>query len=315
MEPDGSVVVSIGVTTAGQGTTTMAAVLAADALGVPIESVRVESGDTDASPYGLGAFGSRSTIVGGGAILGAAGLVREKVVTIAAHLLEASRDDLEIEAGFVRVRGAPDRRIALADVATAAWVRTMDLPADVDPGLEALVTYDPPLVDHVPDEQGRMNPVATCANATHAAVVKVDLETGRADVLDYVAVHDCGPMVNPPIVEGQVRGGVAQEIGGTLYEHLAYSDDGQPLAASFMDYLLPTAVEIPEVVVDHLESPSPNTPLGLKGAGEGGTIGPPAAISNAVADALREFGVEIESLPLTPPAIRAMVAAASGARA
>jgi len=315
MEPDGSVVVSIGVTTAGQGTITMAAVLAADALGVPIESVRVESGDTDASPYGLGAWGSRSTIVGGGAILGAAGLVREKVVTIAAHLLETSRDDLEIEDGFVLVRGAPDRRIALADVATAAWVRTMDLPTDVDPGLEALVTYDPPLIDHVPDEQGRMNPVATCANATHAAVVKVDLETGRADVLDYVAVHDCGPMVNPPIVEGQVRGGVAQEIGGTLYEHLAYSDDGQPLAASFMDYLLPTAVEIPEVVVDHLESPSPNTPLGLKGAGEGGTIGPPAAISNAVADALSEFGVEIESLPLTPPAIRAMVAAASGAQA
>jgi aerobic carbon-monoxide dehydrogenase large subunit len=308
MEPDGSVVVSVGVTTAGQGTTTMAAVLAADALGVPVESVRVESGDTDVSPYGLGGWGSRSTIVGGGAILAAAGRVRDKVLTIAAHLLEVGKDDLEIAQGFVRVRGAPDRRVALAEVGTAAWVRTADLPPGLDAGLEAVDTYDPPLVDDAPDEHGRMNPVATCANATHAAVVSVDLETGEIEVLDYIAVHDCGPMVNPPIVEGQVRGGVAQEIGGTLFEHLAYGEDGQPLAASFMDYLIPTATEIPSVTIDHFESPSPNTPLGLKGAGEGGAIGPPAAITNAVVNALSEFGVEIEALPLTPPAIRSLIA-------
>ena len=145
IEPDGSVVVSVGVTTAGQGTTTMAAVLAADALGVPIESVRVESGDTDASPYGLGAWGSRSTIVGGGAILGAAGRLRDKVLKIAAHMLETSQDDLEIEHGFVRVQGAPERAGGRsADVGTAAWMRTADLPADTDPGLEAVVTYAPP---------------------------------------------------------------------------------------------------------------------------------------------------------------------------
>jgi aerobic carbon-monoxide dehydrogenase large subunit len=312
MEPDGSVVVSVGVTTAGQGTTTMAAALAADALGLPIDWVRVESGDTDASPYGLGFWGSRSTIVGGGAVLGAAGRVREKVLRIAAHLLEASPDDLDIEGGSVQVRGAPDRTVALADVATAAWIRTTDLPPGTDPGLEAMVVYDPPSVDHVPDDQGRMNPVATCANATHAAVVRVDLETGRVDVLDYVAVHDCGPVVNPPIVDGQVHGGVAQEIGGTLYEHMVYSDDGQPLAASFMDYLIPTAVDVPDLVVEHFESPSPNTPLGLKGVGEGGAIGPPAAITNAVTDALSEFGAEIESLPITPPVIRAMVRSGPG---
>jgi carbon-monoxide dehydrogenase large subunit len=313
IEPDGSVVVAVGVTTAGQGTTTMAAVLAADALGVPIESVRVESGDTDVSPYGLGAWGSRSTIVAGGAILGAAGRLRDTVLKIAAHLLETSRDDLEIEHGFVRVQGAPERSVALADVATAAWMQTTDLPADIDPTLEAVVTYDPPGVDHVPDERGRMNPVATCANATHAAVVRVDLETGRIDVLDYIAVHDCGPMVNPPIVEGQVRGGVAQEIGGTLLEHLVYSDDGQPLVAGFMDYLIPTAGEIPDVAVEHFESPSPNTPLGLKGAGEGGTIGPPAALANAVANALAEFGAEIETLPLSPSAVRELIRTGSGA--
>ena len=313
IEPDGSIVVSVGVTTAGQGTTTMATVLAADALGVPIESVRIESGDTDASPYGLGAWGSRSTIVGGGAILGAAGRLRDKVLRIAAHMLETSQDDLEIERGFVRVRGAPERRVAFAEVGTAAWMRTDDLPADLDPGLEAVVTYAPPGVDDAPDERGRMNPVATCANATHAAVVRVDLETGRIEVLDYIAVHDCGPMVNPPIVEGQVRGGVAQEIGGTLFEHLAYSDVGQPLVAGLMDYLIPTAGEIPDVVVEHFESPSPNTPLGLKGAGEGGTIGPPAAITNAVANALAEFGVEIDTLPLSPPAVRELIRAGSGA--
>ena len=178
----------------------------------------------------------------------------------------------------------------------------------MDAGLDTVVTFQPPMVDHVPDEDGKMNAVATWANATHAAVVKVDLETGAVEVLDYVAVHDCGPMVNPPIVEGQVHGGVAQEIGGTLLEHMAYTEDGLPLAASFMDYLLPTATEIPPMVVDHLESPSPSMPLGLKGAGEGGTIGPPAAITNAVANALGAWGIEIDTLPLSPPAIRELLA-------
>ena len=309
IEPDGSVVVSVGVTTSGQGTSTMAAVLAADALGVPLTSVRVESGDTDASPYGLGAWGSRSTVVGGGAILTVAGRLRDKVLGIAAHILEVSEEDLEISDGQINVRGAPERLITFADIGAAAWARTMDLPDDIDPGLEAVATYDPPLVEHVPDERGRMNAVATWANATHAAVVEVDLDTGQVTVLDYIAVHDCGPMVNPPIVEGQIRGGVTQEIGGTLYEHMPYSEDGQPLAASFMDYLIPTATEIPDMVVEHLESPSPNMPLGLKGAGEGGTIGPPAAISNAVVNALTEFGVEIDTLPITPPMLLAKIRA------
>ena len=311
VEPDGSVVVSVGVTTSGQGTTTMAGVLAADALGVPLESVRVESGDTDASPYGLGSWGSRSTVVGGGAILKAASVIREKVLAIAAHLLEVSVDDLEIDRGQVRVRGAPQRSVSFEDVATAAWMREMDIPAGVDPGLDTVVTFQPPMVDHQPDADGKMNAVATWANATHAAVVRVDVGTGDVRVLDYVAVHDCGPMVNPPIVEGQVHGGVAQEIGGTLYEHMAYTDDGQPLAASFMDYLVPTAAEIPPMTVDHFESPSPAMPLGLKGAGEGGTIGPPAAIANAVANALSEFGVEIDTLPLSPPAVRSLIRARS----
>ncbi len=303
VEPDGSAVVSVGVTTTGQGTTTMAAVLTADALGIPIEQVRVEMGDTDSCPYGLGGWGSRSTVAGGGAILKAAGEVREKVLRIAAHLMEVDPADLDIEGGRVHVAGSPDKAITMAEVATAAWVRTLDLPAGEDPGLEVSSTYDPPFLQHFADERGRMNGAAAWANATHAAVAKVDVETGVIDILDYVVVHDCGPVLNPPIVEGQVHGGVVQEIGGTLYEHMAYSPEGQPLATTFMDYLIPSATETPNMVVEHFESPSPNMPLGMKGAGEGGCLGPPAAISNAVCDALEEFGVDITELPLTPPMI------------
>jgi aerobic carbon-monoxide dehydrogenase large subunit len=312
IEPDGGAVVSVGVTTTGQGTTTMVAVLAADALGIPIGSVRVEIGDTDTCPYGLGGWGSRSTVVGGGAILKAAGQIREKVLRIAGHLLETDPADLVIEGGRVHVAGSPEVSVSMADVGTAAWVRTLDLPESMDPGLEATATYDPPLLQHVPDERGRMNGAAVWANATHAAVVKVDLQTGVVDVLDYVVVHDCGPVLNPPILEGQVHGGVAQEIGGVLYEHLPYTEDGQPLATTFMDYLIPSAMEVPDMVVEHFESPSPNMPLGLKGAGEGGCLGPPAALSNAVCNALEEFDVDITELPITPSMILSKVRAGRG---
>jgi carbon-monoxide dehydrogenase large subunit len=310
IEPDGSAVVSVGVTTTGQGTTTMVAVLTADALGLPMDRVRVEIGDTDTCPYGLGGWGSRSTVTGGGAILKAAGVLREKILRIAAHRLEVDEADLVMENGGVHVAGSPEKVITMGEIGTLAWVRTFELPEGVDPGLESTQTYDPPLLQHVPDERGRMNGAAVWANATHTAVVKVDIETGVIEILDYVVVHDCGPIVNPPILEGQVHGGVAQEIGGTLYEHLAYTEDGQPLATTFMDYLIPSSTEIPKIVVEHLESPSPNMPLGLKGAGEGGCLGPPATLSNAVTNALREFDVEITQLPITPGVIRDKIRAA-----
>ena len=310
IEPDGSAVVSVGVTTTGQGTTTMVAVLTADALGLPMDKVRVEIGDTDTCPYGLGGWGSRSTVTGGGAILKAAGVLREKILRIAAHRLEVDEADLVMENGGVHVAGSPEKVITMGEIGTLAWVRTFELPEGVDPGLESTQTYDPPLLQHVPDERGRMNGAAVWENATHTAVVKVDIETGVIEILDYVVVHDCGQIVNPPILEGQVHGGVAQEIGGTLYEHLAYTEDGQPLATTFMDYLIPSSMEIPEIVVEHLESPSPNMPLGLKGAGEGGCLGPPATLSNAVTNALREFDVEITQLPITPGVIRDKIRAA-----
>jgi carbon-monoxide dehydrogenase large subunit len=306
VEPDGSVVVSVGVSTAGQGLRTMVATLAADALGVPIDDVTVVMGDTDLCPYGLGGWGSRSTVIGGGAILKAAGQVRDKVLQIGAHLLEAAPEDVVIEEGRVHVVGS-DRGVSLAEVSTVAQIRTVDLPPGVEPGLEVTTTYDPPGLEHRPDEHGRMNGAATYTNATHAAVVKVDVETGVLEILDYIVAHDCGTLINPVIVDGQVHGGVAQGIGGALYEHLVYSPEGQPLASSFMDYLLPSATEIPEMVIEHFESPAPEMPLGVKGAGEAGTIGPPAALANAVATALEEFGIDISETPITPSVLRRLI--------
>ena len=308
IDPDGSVVVSAGVTAIGQGTHTMVATLAADALGVPREDVRVDLGDTDLSPYGLGAWGSRGAVIGGGAVLKAAVRVRERVLRVAAHLLEADPADLELTDGLVRVKGTA-QSVSMKEVATVATVRTFDLPPEIERGLEATASYDPPGLEHVPDERGRMNGAAAWANATHAAVVKVDLETGEVEILDYIVVHDCGPLINPLIVEGQVVGGVAQGIGGALYEHLAYTEEGQPLATSFLDLLIPAATEIPEIAVEHLESPSPSMPLGIKGAGEGGIIGPPAALANAVANALAEFGADVTSTPLSPPTVLALIRA------
>jgi carbon-monoxide dehydrogenase large subunit len=242
-------------------------------------------------------------------VLRAAAPVRDKVLRVAAHLLEAAPEDLALEDGRVRVRGT-DRSVSLAEVATTAWVRTLDLPPGEDPGLEATATYDPPGLQHRPGPDGRMNGAAAWANATHAAVVRVDLDTGAVEVLDYLVAHDCGRIINPPIVDGQVHGGVAHGIGGTLYEHLAYGADGQPQAVTFMDYLIPSATEVPPMAVEHFESPSPAMPLGVKGVGEGGTIGPPAAIANAVSAALADLGVEVDATPITPASLRRMIRAA-----
>jgi carbon-monoxide dehydrogenase large subunit len=309
VDPDGSVTVSSGGTSQGQGTVSLLATVVADTLGVPIETIGVVLGDTDRCPYGLGAWGSRLAVCGGGAALKAATRVRQKAMRIAAHLLEASSDDLEALDGQIRVRGT-DRAVTLAEVSTVANIRTFQLPSDEEPGLESTAFYEPPRLQHVPDAAGKINACAAWANATHAAVVKVDVETGRVDILDYVVAHDCGPMINPVIVDGQIVGGVIHGIGGAMYEDLPYSKEGQPLAVSFMDYLLPTAAESPAIALEHFESPSPALPLGAKGVGEGGTCGPLGAIGNAIADALDELGVDVVSSPFSPAAIRALVRSA-----
>ena len=302
MNPDGNAVVSVGVSTSGQGLQSMLTSLAAEALGVGRDQVRVVMGDTDRTPYGLGSWGSRSTNVASGALREAAGVVMEKATRIAAHLMEASPDDITVYDGRFSVRGTPGASVTWRDVATVANIRTVDLPEGVKPGMEATAVYDPPGIEHHPDEHGRINGCATYTNASHGAVVSVDVGTGKVRVLEYIVAHDCGTVINPQIVRGQVVGGIAQGIGGALLEKLHYDEWGNPMSTSFLDYHLPTAAEVPNMEVRHFQSPAPSMPWGAKGSGEAGIIGPAPAIASAIEEALSELGVaEITRTPITAP--------------
>lgn len=285
MEQDASVVVASGVVAIGQGIETALAQLAADRVGVPIERVRVVLGDTAATPYSsIGSIASRSLAIGGGALVRAAARLREKLVAIAAHRLEVAPGDLEIADEAVRVKGDPRASVPLRELAASAW-RAWDLPEGVTPGLEERVSYDPSAY--------------TFAYGAHAAAVAVDPETGAVEVERYWVVNDSGTLVNPALVEDQIRGGVAQSVGMALTEEIVYTEDGQPLA----DYCLPTAREVPDIEIVLLETPSPLTPGGMKGVGEAGTISPPAAIGNAVAAAMPEIAERVTHLPLTPEVV------------
>jgi aerobic carbon-monoxide dehydrogenase large subunit len=274
IDASGTVTVAVGATTQGQGLDTALAQLVAETLGVGLADVTVVSGDTALAPYGLGAFASRGAVVGAGAALGAATKVREKVLRIAAHRLETAVEDLVLAEGRVFVRGVPSSALTLQQIA-----RT-------DPGLEATDYCDPPSI--------------TYSNATHGAVVEVDGETGRTTLLKYVVVEDCGRMINPEIVDGQVHGGVAQGIGAALHEQLVFDERGQPLTGDLLEYYVPTAGELPAFVVEHLMTPSPWSATGAKGMGESGTIGATAATARAIADAMAPLGVRGNVLPLTP---------------
>lgn len=308
VNPDGTAVVSVGVSTSGQGLESMLTTLTAEALGVRRDQVRVVMGDTDRTPYGLGSWGSRSTNVASGALRIASDLLLAKASRIAAHLLEASPEDIEAHDGALSVRGSPGASVTWQQVATAASIRTVDLPKGVEPGLEASATYEPPGIEHVPDEYGRVNAAATYTNASHAAVVSVDTGTGQVRMLEYIVAHDCGTVINPQIVRGQVVGGVAQGIGGALLEQLHYDEWGNPQSTSFLDYHLPGATEIPTMQVLHFESPAPAMPWGAKGAGEAGIIGPGPAIAAAVEDALSGKGIaEITRTPITAPYVLSLI--------
>jgi carbon-monoxide dehydrogenase large subunit len=285
VDPSGAVTVLAGVTSQGQGTETTVAQIVASELGVPFDAVTVVIGDTDATPFGLGAFASRQAVIGGGAAMRAAGAVRDKTVHIAAHLLEAAPEDLEARDGRVAVRGAPGRAVTIAEVARVAHLETHRLPPDTEPGLEATRFYDPIR--------------GTFAAGAQAAVVEVDVETGTLTILRYVCVEDTGRVINPLIVEGQVQGAIAQGIGGALHEHLCYDDTGQLLTGTLMEYALPVAATIPALELHHVEEPADNL-LRVRGVGEGGTLGPPAVIAAAVADALAPLGIEPNDLPLAP---------------
>jgi aerobic carbon-monoxide dehydrogenase large subunit len=285
IEPSGAVSAQIGIVSQGQGHLTTVAQALADALAVPIERVRVHAGDTAAAPYGMGTRGSRGGVVSAGAALGAARVLTMKLMRIAAHLLEASVDDLEIADGRIHVRGAPAAGLTVAQLAQKAYLAPIELPPGMEPGLEATHAFDPPAL--------------TFSSGTHICRVEIDPETGVVTIPRYVIVEDCGRMLNPRIVEGQLHGATAQGLAGALFEEVVYAADGQNLSATFLDYAMPTASRLPPFEVEHLERPDPGTPLGIKGMAEGGTLGAAAAISNAVADALAPLGVAAGRQPFT----------------
>src|SRR5262250_2649708 len=281
----GHVLVATGAINSGQGHETSFAQIAADALGVPLEWVTVVGGDTAAVPFGVGTFASRSAVTAGNSIVDACREVRTKLVRAAAALLEAAPDDIEIEDGRAFVRGSPGSAVDLARVIQAS-IPTFAKPGVAPPDFEASAYH------HVP--------TVTYASAVHVAEVEVDVATGGVKLRRYVVAHDCGRVINPVIVEGQVHGGVAQGVGGALFEEMVYDEAGQLLTGSLMDYPVPKADDLPLIETVHLECPSPRNPLGVKGLGEGGAISPPAAIANAVEDALAPFGARVTETPLTP---------------
>jgi carbon-monoxide dehydrogenase large subunit len=285
VEPDGAVRCVTSFPAQGQGHATVIAQVVADRLGLDLARVRVEPADTTAGPGGSGTFGSRGAVSIAGTVSAAADVLADKVRVLAAHLLEASPADVTLADGRAHVRGFPGRALGVADIARAAYAPPAGgLPRGVLPGLEATVYFDPP--------------GPTFSGAVHVAAVEVDRETGRVRVLRYVVVEDCGTVVNPMIVEGQVHGAVAQGLGEALLEQVVYDGDGQLLTGTLMDYALPRAADVPPLALGHLETPSPAMPGGVKGMGEGGTIGAPAALANAVADALRPHGATVTALPL-----------------
>jgi aerobic carbon-monoxide dehydrogenase large subunit len=284
--PDGGAEVRIGVHSHGQGMETTMAQVACEILGIAPENIAVVHGDTAMTPFSTGTYASRSMVMAGGAVSRSCRALATRMVKIGAHLLQSKVEDVRLEDGYVKsARG----EVSIREIANAWYRRPEQLPADVDvSGLEATVGYKPK-VD-----------TGAFTYATHAAEVAVDPLTGKVDILDYVIVEDCGTMVNPMIVEGQATGGATQGIGTALYEESPYDESGQPLAATLADYLLPGAMDAPAFRVYHTETPSPYTDHGIKGVGEGSAIAPPAAIVNAINDALRPLGVEIGETPATP---------------
>jgi carbon-monoxide dehydrogenase large subunit len=283
---EGGLEIRVGIQSHGQGLETSLAQVAHEILGLPIERIRVVHGDTGLTPYSTGTWGSRCMVVAGGAVAAACTELAARIAPIGAHLLQAPVADVVVADGFIT---AGARRIAISEVAQTWFLRPQDLPDGISGGgLDVTAGYR------------AVRDSGTFSYAAHAAVVSVDTETGDINILDYAICEDGGTLVNPMIVDGQIIGGVAQGIGTALYEAMIFDENGQPLASTLADYMLPGATEVPVLRIEHMETKSPYTTFGQKGIGEGGAIGPPAAIANAVNDALRGFGVEITELPITP---------------
>jgi carbon-monoxide dehydrogenase large subunit len=293
VDPSGFVEARIGSSPHGQGLRTTLAQIIADEIGVTPDLIKIVHGDTDTAPYGWGTFASRSLVISGGASLIAARKVRAKLIKIASNMLEAAPDDIVLENGVAKVAGT-DRTISIAKMAREAYTQTHRFKGEIEPGLTETGSYDP---------------LGTFSNACHVAIVEVDVETGKVTIEKFLVAEDAGKIINPMIADGQVHGGIAQGIGNALLEEIIYDDSGGILTANLADYMPPTAHEIPPIELHHMETPSTQSITKAKGLGEGGCIGAPAAIINAINDALTPFGVQIDEIPATPQRIRAALRA------
>jgi carbon-monoxide dehydrogenase large subunit len=292
IDPTGTVTGIIGISAHGQGYETTMAQVIADELSVDIAKVRIVQNDTSMVTFGAGTGGSRGGVVGAGSLTLASRAVKEKALKIAAHLLEARPEDLDVASGVISVKGVPGRALTFAQIADKAYNDIGSLPPGMEPLLDSVNSFNPP--------------PTTFSNSTHVCVVDVDPETGVVTIPRYIVVNDCGVLINPMIVEGQIRGGTAQGIAGALYEEILYDETGQVLNSTLMDYLVPTPVEIPTIEVDHIVTRAPGL-TGVKGVGEGGTLGAPPAIANAIGDALKPFGANPNRMPFTPERVLEMI--------
>jgi carbon-monoxide dehydrogenase large subunit len=297
IDPTGKVTLIMGTAAHGQSLETTMSQIVAEHLGCRLEDITFVQGDTASTPWGPGTGGSRSAIIAAGAARLVAVEMRAKILQAAARMLECSEDDLEISDSTASVRGVPSSRVSFQDIAQKAYFAPDALPPDVEPGLMVSARSRAPMF--------------MFSNACHACTVEVDVQTGLVTVLRYVVSEDCGKMINPMVVHGQIAGGVVQGLGGVLLEHMVHGEDGMPLSATLLDYLLPTADVVPDIEYGHIETPS-DTAGGFKGMGEGGAIGSPPAIMNAIADALAPLGVRILDQPLGPSQILAAIDAARG---
>jgi CO/xanthine dehydrogenase Mo-binding subunit len=300
VQASGKISLVTGIGTQGQGHFTSFAQIVADQLGVDVRDVDVVTGDTDQFYWGAGTFASRGTVVAGNAVNEAAKNVRDKALRLAAEHFEAAEEDLELVDGAVRVKGVPERSIKLGDLAVKANPLRGAVKPGTTPGLEATNYFGPAR--------------GATASGVHALILEIDPETFGVEIKKYVVVHDCGTVINPLILDGQVQGGVAQGIGNAFYEQLIYDENGQLLTGTFMDYLVPTALEVPTIISGHTVTRSPLNPMGVKGAGEAGAIPVGALFAQAVEDALADTGIEILEIPLSPGRLWELVEAAKNKR-
>ncbi len=302
MDPSGGVTVRLTTTPQGQGHETVATQIAADELGVPPERVRAAAEmSTAAQPWTIttGSYSSRFAPLGASAIAADARQLRAKLARIAAHFLDVEADDLELSNGSFAVRGDPERSFSLRKAAGIAHWNSSSLPEDIDPGLHETAFFSLPITA-APNEEDEVDSSATYGFVTDVVAVEIDPETYDIRVVDYVTIHDSGRILNPMLVDGQIYGATAHGIGGTFFEEFSYNEDGQLTTGTFVDYLCPTATEIPQLTIDHIETPSPFSLLGAKGVGEGNSMSAPAALANAVADAMKPVGLHVTELPITP---------------